>query len=70
MNDEIRHEKPVEVNLQLTHREAQALAQLVKRQGFKVTAAGWQRLDIEAYLMMDGINQLMKALAEEGYAPR
>ncbi|EPY4136379.1 DUF7706 family protein [Klebsiella variicola] len=26
--------------------------------------------DIEAYLMMDGINQLMKTLAEEGYAPR
>ncbi|MGU7801755.1 DUF7706 family protein [Escherichia coli] len=25
---------------------------------------------MEAYLMMDGINQLMKALAEEGYAPR
>ncbi|HHC1300653.1 TPA: hypothetical protein ACN7UR_005501, partial [Klebsiella pneumoniae] len=69
MNDEIRHEKPVEVNLQLTHREAQALAQLVKRQGF----SDCRRLatsDIEAYLMMDGINQLMKALAEEGYAPR
>ncbi|WP_350363389.1 DUF7706 family protein [Enterobacter hormaechei] len=64
MNDEIRHEKPVEVNLQLTHREAQALAQLVKRQGF----SDCRRLatsDIEAYLMMDGINQLMKALAEE-----
>ncbi len=26
--------KPVEVNIQLTHREAQALAQLVKRLGF------------------------------------
>ncbi|MFW8092072.1 DUF7706 family protein, partial [Klebsiella pneumoniae] len=53
MNDEIRHEKPVEVNLQLTHREAQALAQLVKRQGF----SDCRRLatsDIEAYLMMDG----------------
>ncbi|WP_458259708.1 DUF7706 family protein [Klebsiella michiganensis] len=25
---------------------------------------------MEAYLMMDGINQIMKALAEEGYAPR
>ncbi|WP_418935947.1 DUF7706 family protein, partial [Klebsiella pneumoniae] len=50
-------------------REAQALAQLVKRQGF----SDCRRLatsDIEAYLMMDGINQLMKALAEEGYAPR
>ncbi|HBE3009962.1 TPA: hypothetical protein KL480_003926 [Escherichia coli] len=34
MKDEIRHEKPVEVNIQLTHREAQALAQLVKRLGF------------------------------------
>ncbi|MCH9373716.1 DUF7706 family protein [Klebsiella pneumoniae] len=59
----------VPVNLQLTHREAQALAQLVKRQGF----SDCRRLatsDIEAYLMMDGINQLMKALAEEGYAPR
>lgn len=69
MKDEIRHEKPVEVNIQLTHRESQALAQLVKRLGF----SGCRQLatsDIEAYLMMDGINQLMKALTEEGYAPR
>ncbi|EIX9714732.1 hypothetical protein ABNL11_004958 [Klebsiella pneumoniae] len=69
MSNEIRHEQPVEVNLKLTHREAQALSQLVKRLGF----SDCRRLstsDIEAYLMMDGINQLMKELAEEGYAPR
>jgi hypothetical protein len=69
MKDEIRHEKPVEVNIQLTHREAQALAQLVKRLGFSDCRA-LATSDIEAYLMMDGINQIMKALAEEGYAPR
>ncbi|WP_422663529.1 DUF7706 family protein [Serratia nevei] len=55
--------------LQLTHREAQALAQLVKRLGFS-DCRGLATSDIEAYLMMDGINQIMKALAEEGYAPR
>lgn len=69
MSDDIRHENPVEVSLPLTHREAQALAQLVKRLGF----SDCRRLatsDIEAYLMMDGINQFMKALAEESYAPR
>ena len=65
MKDEIRHEKPVEVNIQLT----QALAQLVKRLGFS-DCRGLATSDIEAYLMMDGINQIMKALAEEGYAPR
>ncbi|EIT3945504.1 hypothetical protein L1958_003105 [Escherichia coli] len=69
MKDEIRHEKPVEVNIQLTHREAQALAQLVKRLGFS-DCRSLATSDIEAYLMMDGINQIMKALAEEGYAPR
>lgn len=69
MKDEIRHEKPVEVNIQLTHREAQALAQLVKRLGFS-DCRGWRRQILRAYLMMDGINQIMKALAEEGYAPR
>lgn len=42
MKDEIRHEKPVEVNIQLTHREAQALAQLVKRLGFS-DCRGWRR---------------------------
>lgn len=42
MKDEIRHEKPVEVNIQLTHREAQALAQLVKRLGFSDCRA-WRR---------------------------
>ncbi|WP_425333926.1 DUF7706 family protein, partial [Klebsiella pneumoniae] len=56
MKDEIRHEKPVEVNIQLTHREAQALAQLVKRLGFS-DCRGLATSDIEAYLMMDGINQ-------------
>ncbi|HAT3474055.1 TPA: hypothetical protein I8498_005235, partial [Serratia marcescens] len=56
-------------NIQLTHREAQALAQLVKRLGFS-DCRGLATSDIEAYLMMDGINQIMKALAEEGYAPR
>lgn len=61
--------KPIAVNLQLTHSESWALAQLVKRLGF----SDRRRLatsDTEAYLMMDGIDQLMKALAEEGYSPR
>ena len=69
MSNEIRNEQPVQVSLKLTHREAQALSQLVKRLGF----SDCRRLatsDTEAYLMMDGINQLMKELSEEGYAPR
>ncbi|WP_163596427.1 DUF7706 family protein, partial [Klebsiella pneumoniae] len=60
---DFRHDFPVDVILQLTHREAQALAQLVKRLGFS-DCRGLATSDIEAYLMMDGINQIMKALAE------
>ncbi|MGI4323075.1 DUF7706 family protein [Klebsiella pneumoniae] len=69
MKDEIRHEKPVEVNIQLTFREAQALAQLVKRLGFS-DCRGLATSDIEAYLMMDGVNVVMRGLAESGFNPR
>lgn len=69
MKDEIRHEKPVEVNIQLTHRRSAGSGATVKRLGFS-DCRGLATSDIEAYLMMDGINQIMKALAEEGYAPR
>ncbi|MGY7515511.1 hypothetical protein L1R45_27745 [Klebsiella pneumoniae] len=68
MKDEIRHEKPVEVNIQLTHREAQALAQLVKRLGFS-DCRGLATSDIEAYLMMDGINQMGSVPAEGEMTP-
>ncbi len=43
MNDEIRHEKPVEVNLQLTHRKHRRSHSWSSGRD-SVTAAGWQRL--------------------------
>ncbi|HDS4345646.1 TPA: hypothetical protein QH074_004335 [Enterobacter hormaechei subsp. steigerwaltii] len=69
MKNEIRHETPVVVTLELTHREAQALAQFVKRTGHS-DASAKATSDIEAYLMMDGVNAVMRALELAGYAPR
>lgn len=59
----------VKVECELTHYEAAALAQLVKRipwSDCRENAAS----DDEAYLMMDAIGVLQRALAEAGYAPR
>ncbi|MCT4708935.1 hypothetical protein MUA04_01705 [Enterobacteriaceae bacterium H11S18] len=59
----------VTVTLELNKDEARALAQFVKRTSHsdcedKATSQN------EAYLMMDGVNAVMKSLAEEGISPR
>lgn len=59
----------IDVMLKLTPAEAQALAQFVKRTGHS-DAREKAVSDNEAYLMMDGINEVLKALSEAGYAPR
>lgn len=59
----------IDVMLKLTPAEAQALAQFVKRTGHS-DAREKAASDNEAYLMMDGINEVLKALSEAGYAPR
>lgn len=58
-----------ELELPLTHWEAMALAQFVKR-------TTWSQIrenavdDNEAYLMRDAIDNLQIALRKYGYAPR
>ena len=63
MNDQ------VEVWMELEPAQALALAQFVKRVRWtevRQNAVG----DDEADLMMDALNEVAKALAEAGYAPR
>lgn len=59
----------VAINLELSPQEALALAQFVKRTGW-TDAREKATSDDEAYLMMDGLNVLQRALAEAGYSPR
>jgi hypothetical protein len=60
---------PINVTVELTDSQAMALAQFVKR-------VGWQEFrscavdDDEAYSIRSAVDQLQKALAEVGYAPR
>jgi hypothetical protein len=59
----------VEVSMALEPAQALALAQFVKRVRWtevRQNAVG----DDEADLMMDAMNEVAKALAEAGYAPR
>ncbi|ELO3050665.1 hypothetical protein QWQ71_004485 [Salmonella enterica] len=49
--------------------EAIALAQLVKRLSW-ADCRKMATSDDEAYLMMDGVNHVMDALAEKGFQPR
>ncbi|EDC6187939.1 hypothetical protein GAV31_22600 [Salmonella enterica subsp. enterica] len=59
----------VTVALELTEDEAWALAQFVKRTSHsdceKIATS-----EDEAYLMMDGVNAVMRSLAEAGISPR
>lgn len=60
---------PVHVRVELSPRQAEALAQFVKRVGFsdlRVNAAH----DEEAYLMRDALDRIRTGLADAGYAPR
>lgn len=60
---------PVTVTVELTDSQALALAQFVKR-------VGWQEFracavdDDEAYAIRSAVDQVQRALAEQGYSPR
>ena len=59
----------VQINVTINDEQALALAQFVKRVRWtevRQNAVG----DDEADLMMDAMNEVAKALAEAGYAPR
>lgn len=59
----------IDVHVQLTDAEAEALAQFVKRIGWKE----WRnnaRTDDEAALMREACDRLRDALAEAGFSPR
>lgn len=57
------------LTVELDHKEAVALAQLVKRITWS-DLRGCAVDDDEAYLMRDAIGKLQRALRDEGYAPR
>ena len=59
----------VQLKVELTEGQAMALAQFVKRVGwseFRQNAVD----DDEAYAIRDAVDQVMKALRDEGFAPR
>lgn len=57
----------VAVTLELTSSQAWALAQFVKRTSHSDCEA---KATEDAYLMMDGVNEVMRALANTGFDPR
>jgi len=57
------------VTIELPNDQAMALAQLCKRISFKECRANAIDGD-EAYVMLDAIAKLQRALAESGYSPR
>ncbi|HBC0018007.1 TPA: hypothetical protein JG871_003926 [Enterobacter hormaechei subsp. xiangfangensis] len=59
----------VEITVSLPPDVAAALAQFVKRTTW-TDARERATSDKEAYLMMDGVDAIMRALAEAGHAPR
>ena len=59
----------MDMHLELSDDQAYALAQFVKRCGW----TEWRQNavdDAEAYLMREAFDQLARALADHGYAPR
>lgn len=65
----MKEQAEVEVWMELEPAQAMALAQFVKRVRWtevRQNAIG----DDEADLMMDALNEVAKALAQAGYAPR
>ena len=59
----------VTAKIELTEAQAQALAQLVKRIGWKELRDNSVDED-ESYLMRDGVVALQRGLADAGFAPR
>ena len=57
------------VTFELTKNEAWALAQFCKRTTHQ-DCAELSTSEEEAYTMMDGVNAVMRGLAESGIAPR
>ena len=64
-----RTQTEITVELYLSNYEAHALAQLVKRIGWREVRVNAVD-DAEAYAMMDAVNGVAKALASVGIAPR
>ena len=62
-------QKTVQITVELTIEQAEALAQFVKRVGFSEFRQNAVD-DVEAYTMRDAVDQVRKALEEVGYAPR
>ena len=63
------HEANIKLTLELNDDQATALAQLVKRIGWR----DWRSLsqdDAEAYQMRSACDQLRSSLANAGFAPR
>lgn len=63
------HKPDVEVRATLTHEQAEAYAQFLKRVTFHEYASKSVSKD-EAYLMVDAGEVLRASLAQSGYAPR
>lgn len=61
--------KTVTITAELTTAEAMALAQFLKRVGWREYRANSVD-DAETYLMRDAGDKIRTALAEKGYAPR
>ena len=59
----------VEAHVRLSPAQAWALAQLVKRMGYR-ECRGLAEDEDQAWLMLIGAERLRQALAEAGYAPR
>lgn len=62
-------EQGVRVELHCTEEQAEALAEMVKRIGLGALLE-LSKSEEEAYLMLQGCEQLRRALADAGYAPR
>lgn len=59
----------IDIRSRLSQEEASALAQLVKRITFSDVRQNASD-EAEAYLMLDALNEVRKALREAGYDPR
>jgi hypothetical protein len=65
----MKHEELVEITVKLTDAQAWQFAQFLKRACFS-DYRGHATSEVEAYQMIDAGEQIRRALAEQGYAPR